>query len=204
MTTPLATLQDVKTYAAITSANLDTVINQLLPTSLVAIGAYCNRIFQSQQMTEYRDGNDASRMLLVNYPITSFQSLTIDGITIPASVNLGPGYFFAGRALVLRGYKFTRGLRNVVIQYTGGYGDASGVNGADLAPWPSDLKMAYMMYVVTRMKERERLGVGSMSLAGQSVTFDATSGTSGGSQGIPSAAKLILDNYANTVPESGE
>ena len=141
-------------------------------------------------------------MQTVGYPITAFSSLNIDGRNIPASVNGSFGYIFVpnGRMLILKGCSFSRGDRNVVMSYTAGYGDAGG-----LAPWPDDLKMALLMYVTTRFKERDRLGVGSKSLAGESITFtDGPSGTSSSSGGIPSAARDVLFNYLNVLPESGQ
>lgn len=207
MSTPICTVEDVKTYNGTTSNNLDPLILSLIPSCLRAIGEFCNRNFSYSPVTEYRDGNDASRMTMSNYPIVSFTSLSIDDITIPKSTGINIAGWFVppfSRIVVLRGYKFTRGIRNCVFNFTSGYGDASGVSSADLSPWPEELKLALMMFITTRIKERDRLGIGSKSLAGESVTFvDATSGTSGSSQGIPIAARIILENYTNTVPESG-
>ena len=201
--TTLATVDDFKIYAGITTANTDALITMLLASSLTMLSNYCNRALQSAQYTEYRDGNDSSRMLVAaGYPLTAFSSLSIDGRVIPTSTNGSPGYFFVlgGRAVVLIGYKFTRGYRNIVMTYTGGYGDDN-----DVLPWPADLNLALMMCVQTRLKERDRLGVGSKSLAGESITFtDSGSGTSGQSGGIPAGAATILKNYMNTVPENGQ
>lgn len=200
--TPICTVQDIKALGGITSTANDALLTALLVQCLQAIGAFCNRTFNSRDIIEYRDGNDSTRMLLANYPITAVASLTIDGVSIPPSVNNGPGYWFpqGGRALMLRNYAFTRGQRNVVIDLTAGYGDAAGV-----APWPDDLKLALQMYVLTRFNERTRLGIGSKGLAGESITFtDSPSGTSSSSGGIPSAAKDILFNYLNVLPESGQ
>jgi hypothetical protein len=207
MSTPIATIDDIKNYAGIQKTNQDAVISLLLGPSLVAIGNFCNRHFPSAQVTEYRDGNDAANMTLVNYPVTLFKSLTINDTVIPQSTGANVAGWFVplgGRRVTLRGYTFTRGNRNVVMTFNAGYGDADGLNGAALQPYPDDLKLAFIMYLVTRLNERERLGVGSKSLAGESVTYtDATSGTSGGSQGIPSAARIILESYINTIPETG-
>lgn len=204
--TPINTLADIKTFAGITDMNKDAVITSLLDPCLMAIGNFCNRTFQSQNVSEYRDGNSAARMLMANYPITQLTSLIIDGVTIPLAFGSN-GYTVIpkSRTIILTGYKFTRGLRNVQVQMTAGFGDGSGQGGADICPWPSDLKLAHAMYVVTRLNERSRLGIGSKTLAAESVTFtDGPSGTSSGSQGIPAAARVILENYMNTVPETGQ
>lgn len=198
---PITTVAEFKDYAGITSVNQDALIASLIEPCTAAIGAYCNRPFSSASVTEYRDGNGSTRMQLAHYPITNFGSLFIDGREIPKAVGGGAGYVAVpgSRVLVLIGYRFTQGVRNVVASFVAGYGDEAGV-----APWPDDLKMAAHLYMLTRIRERERIGVGSKALAGESVSFvDATSGTSGRSGGVPSAAAGILKNYANTVPETG-
>lgn len=199
---PIITIDEIKTYAAITTNNQDALLKSLIPSCLAAIGSFCNRVFANRTVTEYRDGNGSNRMQLANYPVTSFTTLSIDGRNIPASVNGGAGYIvYPGtRRIMLNGYSFSQGNRNVILTFKAGFGDD-----ADVCPWPDDLKLALIMFVVTRSKERDRLGVGSKGLAGESISFtDATSGTSGSSQGIPSAARIILENYLNTVPENGQ
>jgi hypothetical protein len=199
----ICTIDDVKNFAGITSTNSDVVLQMLLADSLQAIGSFCNRNFVSQPYVEYRDGNDATKILTANYPLTAVASVMVDGVLIPQQTAPGlNGWFYipGSRRIVLVGYKFSRGDRNVILTYTAGFGDAGNV-----APWPADLQMALIMYIVTRYKERERLGVGSKSLAGESVTFtDGPSGTSSSSGGIPSAARGVLFNYMNTVPETGQ
>lgn len=205
MTTPIATLAEIKEFGSL-SNNLDSLITALMPDCLLAIGNFCNRVFESTTTTEYRDGNESARMLLANYPIAKVTRVQVDQSTIAVAANGSNGYFFVpkGRALILTGFRFTRGLRNIQIDLTAGYGDALGPAGADICPWPADLKLAFLMYITTRVRERARLGIGSQSLAGQSVTFtDGPYGTSSGSQGIPAAARTILENYVNTVPETG-
>lgn len=192
------TVDDVKSFSGEAANNKDGLIASLIDAVLPAFEGFCNRPLDEQTATEYRDGNDASRMLLVHYPISDVSSVIIDGIAIPKSTGANvAGYFspVGGRAVMLRGYKFTRGYRNVQITVTAGYGN--------FFPWPADIKLACNLWVTTRMRERSRLGVGSQSLAGQTITYDAASGTSNSSEGMPSAARSILNNYTNTLPESG-
>lgn len=192
----ILSLVDYKTYTGSTSVGSDDVLNQLLTATVGAVGDYCNRDFVLSTRVEYRDGNDTSRMMLANYPIVSVASVTIDGRDVPRSVGGGVGYDFTtgGRIVWMKGYSFTRGIRNVVITLNAGY---------DATTMPAELKSAMYAYTLARHKERDRIGVGSKSLAGESVTFDAGSGTSGRSEGIPAAAKSVFSNYLNTIPESG-
>ncbi|MBV8060598.1 MAG: hypothetical protein JO253_03620 [Alphaproteobacteria bacterium] len=217
MTTALVTLSDVKLYKGIanTDTTYDALITALIPECLAAMNSYCSRNFASQAYQEIRDGNNKQTITAVGYPITAVSSVFINGTNIaagnwnlngvPVGGNATPtnGFLFSvgSRRISLYGYQFTQGVQNVVLNYTGGYGDASGQGGADLAPWPQDLKMAICMYIWTRINERARLGIGSKSLAGESITYDAGSGTSAQSKGIPAAAMAILDAYRNVVPE---
>lgn len=202
MTVGLVSLAEVKSYmGSVNNPNNDDLLRLLIPTSLVAIGNYCNRNFVSGCQSEWRNGNGSKKITLVKYPVTSVNSLSINGKNIPVSIGGSPGYFFVpnGRVIVLVGCEFTQGERNVVINYEAGYGDDAG-----LAPWPDDLKLALIMYVVTRYNEKSHLGIGSKALGTETIAFTSgPTGTSGASAGIPSAASNILKNYINFVPESG-
>lgn len=197
MTTPITTVAAFKAYAGITGSNQDALIASMIDPCLKAIGNFCNRNFASRTITELRDGNNASRMMLANYPITQITSVIIDDIILSASDYIAP---LGSRTLVLKDRKFTRGMLNVQITLLAGYGDASGVAGVDINPWPSDLVLAQHLYMLIRIRERERIGAASKSLAGESISYDDGSGSV---PGIPKAAVTILDNYLNTVPESG-
>ena len=202
-TTPITTVDAFKAYAGITNTNQDALIVTMIPQAQMALGNFCNRDFASETVTEYRDGNGSRRMLMAHYPLTAVSAVYVDGVSIPLSPNppVGAGYSFPplGRAIYMQNYAFNMGMRNCVITLTAGYGDAG-----NLAPWPVDLVLACHMYIQTRLQERTRLGVGSKTLAGEAITYaDAGSGTNGSSQGIPAAARLILENYINTVPENG-
>ncbi len=194
---PLITLDEVKNYMGKSSSNnnSDQALLMLIDAVVPAFEGFCNRRLATREATSYRDGNGAARMSLTSYPLSNVVSVVIDKRTLNASE-----YFWSigGRSIVLTGGRFTQGMRNVQIDYVAGFGDDANLN-----PWPSDLKVAACMWVTTRIKERERLGIGSQSLAGQTVTYDGTSGTNQASEGMPAAARSILSNYYNFVPESG-
>ena len=204
MSNAFAALADVKSFIGVTSANADSLLQSLLDSSVTAFASYCNKdSFFNTTYTAYRDGNGGTKMIMVNSPITSVASVVIDGTAILPAVNGGTGYSFApgGRLVWLNGYRFNRGIRNCVITYTAGYNDA-----AKLYPLPGDLGLACKMYVAMRYREKDRLGIGSRSLAGESVSYTDghTTGNTAGlnPSGMPPAAMNILENYMNMVPES--
>ena len=205
MVQAITTTAEIKTLGGITSSNNDALISALLAQTLTAIGEFCNRNFISSTFTEYRDGNGSTRMLLANYPILSITSVTVDDVALPQ----GAGVLTAGwvgnrgtRALLLRGgHSFTKGQRNVVITGTSGYGD----DGA-LILWPSDLKHAVQIIVLTRLNERTTYGINNKSLAGESIDYGDSASASSSSRknpGFPAAARVVLANYQNVVPETG-
>ena len=81
--------------------------------------------------TELRDGVGNQALTLRNWPVVAITSLTIDGVTIPASTSTtSSGYTLttwdgtsAGvpQELTLRGYSFCRGQNNIQIVYEAGY-----------------------------------------------------------------------------------
>lgn len=207
MTTPLAVLNDLKTYLSkpLTSSPDDTLLTLVLGYSMTAMNSYLNRNLAYSAYSELRDGNGNQKMQVVGYPILTFTSLVITQecgwewgpITIPPSTNSQAGYLISGRSVILRGYKFSRGNRNVAMSYTGGYGDAMGPSGSDVNPWPQDLKMAVLMIATQRFREISRLGSNSRMIGTESVTYDNAN------SGIPAGALTILSNYRNVVPETG-
>lgn len=201
MANDMTTLAEVKAYCGVQSANADAVLQSLLDAAAPAFAAYCNLgSFFSRSYNAMRDGTGSDRLVLANMPVTDVSSVSIDGQTIPKSVNGGAGYDFVlgGRLVFLRGYRFTMGTRNVKITYTAGFNDVG-----NLYPLPDDLSIACKMYVSARYRERDKLGIGSKSLAGESVSYsDSKIGGSGSSTGgMPAAAANILENYMNYVPE---
>ena len=202
MTRALATLQEVQAYADV-SGN-EVVLKLLMAGALVAMGAFTDRNLGSLARVDIRDGNGSNQMTLAQYPITAGTSMKIDGETVPVSTGVDvAGYYVSGeRVLKLRGrFGFVKGDGNVEISYVGGYGDQSGSGGADLAPWPDDVKLAYLATVATWFKRRKFQGITSKSLAGESVSVgDSGAGMAGSAQPLPGEARLILESYRNVVP----
>lgn len=190
----LTTLAAVKTFAGQPGNASDAVLQPLVDGASVALGNYLNRALDEHAFTEYRNGTGSAMLSLANYPIVSISSIFIDGIALAA----GDFSAFPGtRVIVLKnGRVFRRDMRNVQIIGVAGYGGA--------IAWPSDLQLAAHYWILARFNERSRIGVGSKSLAGESISYSGPDPAVGSaSTGMPAAAKTILSNYANVVPETG-
>lgn len=109
-------------------ADLDKIITGVS----AAMQSYASRNFVSQAYAVALDGHGGDRVSLPNTPITVVASLSIDGVTIqPAASALAFGFLFSETQVLLRGYRFCRGVQNVALAYTAGF-----------ATIPSDLRRA--------------------------------------------------------------
>ena len=166
--------------------NDDIVLAKLIKSATQTILNYISRDdIPADDYTETRSGNGSGqkRIQVVNTPINSVASVTIDGVAIPASTDFGsPGYIYDKESIVLAGYEFAKGLDNVVIAYNGGF-----------ASIPDDIAQVCVELVALRNSSRTRIGHQSKSLAGETVSFITDD--------LTSAMKGILNQgYRRVVP----
>lgn len=178
----LTTLGNAKAWLSLTSATDDALLTRLIQAASGLIESYCNRQFASQSYTETRDGNGRPILLLGNYPISAVSSVSVNGRPIPQAGAFGvPGYRFNSDSILLTGYLFERGLKNIDISYTAG-----------LATIPPEIEQACIELVALRYKERDRIGHVSKSLAGETVTFFVGD--------MPASVKTTLGQYKRVAP----
>ena len=137
----------------------------------------------SATYVETLDGNAGDRVVLKQYPITAVSSVVVDGYQLPVSTAYNiPGYQFDDIGVYLIGYLFTRARRNVQISYVAGYTSV-----------PTDLEQAVLDICAQRYRERDRIGLVSKGLAGETTTF---------SQKDVSAGSLtVLQYYQRCFPQ---
>lgn len=161
----LVTLSDVKNYMGITDNTMDTLLSALISAaSQFAINS-CGRDFTLQTYTnEAYDGTGGSIMLLNQMPVVSVASVIVDGVTIsPASGISNAGFKYDKNAVYLVGCfggGFTNGLQNVYITYTAGYN-----------PIPMDLQYAVIELIAKKYRDKQKPGVGSRHIAGESIVY---------------------------------
>lgn len=129
---------DSTSFGAYTSGGLvalsDTLMQRLISACSAYVQRWTDRTFRNLPYVETRDGTGGYVLPLINYPITSVTSVTIDGVAVPVAPALGTqqvvtvgffggpgGYLFDMNRLIVRGFKFWRGLQNVQVSYAGGY-----------------------------------------------------------------------------------
>ncbi len=125
---------DTFQFAPYTSGGFASISDALLARLISSVSAYIqswlNRTIRNLPYSEVRSGIGQPTMMLKNFPVTSVAALSIDGITVPARANLGPGsgstaswagYTFDDVRLMLTGWNFCRGFNNVAVNYAAGF-----------------------------------------------------------------------------------
>ena len=181
----LTTLANVKAYLSppLTATADDALLARLITASSQFIQSWLNRIIAVASYSDTRSGSGGMRLFLRNRPVLSVTSVTIDGAAIPAS---GPtpnaaGYLFDDSSVYLIGYWFTKGVQNVIVQYSAGY-----------AATPPEIEQACIALTALRYKERDRIGQASKSVAGEVISFQQ--------KDMPADVATLLDQYRNVVP----
>lgn len=139
------------------------LIQRLITNASGFIHSWLNRFIPLADYEDIRDGMNSHELLFANFPVLSVSSVNIDNVNIPpATTTISPGYAFEEMRLVLRAYRFSRGLQNVVIRYTAGY-----------ATIPADINQACIELVTQRYRERSRVGVKQETIVGvDSYTYN--------------------------------
>ena len=140
------------------------------------IEAWLNRSVSLANYVENHNGNGAQVMMLDNYPISSVNALTVDGITIPPRPPLGAnyggaytfngspgGYVFDDDSIMISGGCFTRGMQNVTVSYTAGY-----------ATTPPFIEQAAIDTIGDFFRYIDRIGKTSQAIETQSTQFTNT------------------------------
>ena len=179
----LTTLANVKAWMAVSGNADDVLLARLITAASAYIESWLNRRFAIATYSELRDGSGADSICVKNYPITSVQNVTINGVPIvAASGPQGMGYLIndSGTAICLRGYAFLRDRFNVSLTYTAGF-----------SAIPPDVEQACIDLVSLRYKERDRIGQISKSLAGETVAFSQ--------KDLSEATRTLLNNYKRVI-----
>lgn len=177
----LTTLVDVKAWMGITVTDQDAVLTRLISAASNYIQSWLNRDLLAADYTERFNGTGTASLMLTNYPVLSVTSVKINGLTIPAGSDSADGYFFDSDGLYLRGYRFERGVSNVLVSYRGGFETI-----------PAELAQATIELVSLRHKERDRIGIVSKGLAGETITYSQRDFTA--------SIKTVLTQFKRVTP----
>lgn len=163
----LCTLADIKAWLPNQGNNDDVTLQSLITNASLQVLQYIDRphILASTlgALTENYDGNDSDRLLPHQFPIIAVTGVNIDGVAVQQSTGpTTPGFLWDSRRVLLRGFRFCRGVQNIQLSYTAGY---AGV--------PLDLKQAAVEAFALAYRQRVRIGEKSNSMGGQmTISYD--------------------------------
>ncbi|MEI8032776.1 MAG: head-tail connector protein [Chlorobiaceae bacterium] len=156
----LASIDDVKTFVNITTDGDDELLNSLITAESAFILSWIGRSFETQSYTDLFGGNGGTEHVFRSYPVVSVSSLTIDGVSVPEAATIqDSGYMVYDNRLLLFGYQFAWGSWNCQLIYTAGQ------------TVPEDVRQACVELVGYRYKNRERIGLASKGIAGETTAY---------------------------------
>lgn len=128
----------------------DDALERLINRASAAIEGWCRRSLRAPaEAATYRfDGDGGCRLLLPEWPVASFDSLTVDGQAIAARETVfGTGYVLRERegTVLLVGHRFADGTQNVEVQARLGYDAALAESEPRHAAALADLEQACLM-----------------------------------------------------------
>jgi hypothetical protein len=183
----LTTLADVKAWLQTGQSAFpvtdDALLARLVTAASQYIQSWLNRPIALADYLERRDGTGGEVLQFACFPVTNVLSLTIDGQEIsPATPPHAAGYAFTQTQLLVRGYRFTRGVANVVVSYTAGH-----------PATPPDIAQACIELAALRYRERTRIGEVSRSLgSAETVAYSQ--------KDLSDAIKTLLRQYRTVIP----
>lgn len=173
----LVKLAAVKSWLNLKLTEFDADLARLISGCSAAMQRYMERTIGQQDYHHRMNGPGAEFITVPNYPIARVSTVTVDGVAMPKS-----GVSFDGRVIYLAGgQRFARGRMNVELRYTAGF---------DVVP--PDLVQACIDTVSLRWRERDRIGMSSKGLAGETTTFTLAD--------FPKQVITLMDSYKNRVP----
>lgn len=181
----LTTLAKLKEYLGIKTDTSDPLLERMLTEASQYIQSWLNRNLNLTDYVELRDGTNGLALSTRQYPIKTVSKLMIDGVEVPhASAVLGAGFRFDEERIVLNGSRFNRGFQNVEITYSAGYETI-----------PPEIEQAVIDMASNAYKAKDRVGLQSKSIGGETITFSNTSG------GMSNSVLTILNNYKQVAPQ---
>jgi hypothetical protein len=178
----LCIVAEIKAWLPNQGNNDDVTLQSLISNASLQVLQYIDRphILASVlgPLTEIYDGNDSDRLLPHQFPIIAVSAVSIDNVPIPQAISpVAAGFLWDARRILLRGFRFTRGVQNVQLSYTAGYSSV-----------PLDLKQAAIEAFALTYRQRVRIGEKSNSMSGQiTIAFDMSD--------VPPRSMSVFNQY---------
>lgn len=191
----LISLASLKSYLGITVTTWDTFLESCVDAATAQAELYTARKLKARDYSydsadeaydadnAVIDGNGLDRIAVPQYPIVSLTTLLVDGVEIDARATVYESGYVLDKAagiVMLAGYLFTAGLRNIELVYNAGYSTV-----------PDDLEQAVIEQAAILYKESSvggaLLGVASKQLPDGSISY--------ATRDLLPTVKMVLERY---------
>lgn len=159
----MLSLEEAKIWLDYTGSDRDVLITTLIESVQALLESFCDRHFSFDSYTEYYDGLGFNYVLLDQYPVQDITGVWDDTNreftdVMKIESTSYTVYKNIGMIMLTDGSVFTKGYRNVKVEYTAGYTEI-----------PADLKMIAGEIIVKKWKNiiDHRVGISSVSSAGE-------------------------------------
>lgn len=174
-------VETVKEWLSIEDNTDDAMLGRLISAVSAWVEKYVGRTILEDDYDEYYTCQGERSIELHNYPVTAVDLVEVDGEEVDESTEYGtPGWVLDGSTLRYNGGTFSfRGnsySKNVHVEYSAGY-----------TTTPYDLEQAVIHLVSLRYRERDRIGMRSKILAGETIQFSTWD--------LPPDVRQVLDSY---------
>ena len=177
-----ASVEDVKSYIGLTTDADDVLLSSIIASVETFIESWSNRTFTVTPQIDIFSGGGGQEHVFSYWPVVSVSNVSIDGQSIPVAATINDsGYMCYEDRLLLFGYNFGWGKRSCVVQYSAGW-----------AVIPPDIQQACIEMTAISYKERDRIGLNSKSLAGETTAYNT--------KALTDHVKSILNQYKRVVP----
>lgn len=142
----LTTVERLRGHLRLEDQSDDELLATLVSVASAWAKVQIDRDVVAADYTDTVSGDGGSEVVLREYPVLSVASVTVDGAAIPQRT-AGDGWELddpKSGVLVLVGYRFTRGFRNVVVAYRAGWETV-----------PDDLAQAVLEEAALRYRDRD-------------------------------------------------
>ena len=149
----LTTVQNALAWLELTSDGQgDQPLQRTISAVSAAIQVWLGYQVAQASYDRWMSGGGTRMLMLPDRPVTAVSLVNICGMDIPLSSGaLSPGFLFTDRAVVLRYWRFERGLLNVHVQYTAGW-----------ATTPPDIEQACLTWLSLLQDQQGTGGSGDL------------------------------------------
>ena len=195
----ILSIYELKAALKLQETEKEELLEGLINSASDFIEGSLNRRLKTQTYTAVRFDGTGSKYLFPEFPVTTLTSVVLDETTqtlwLPGDSGEpkdkdvilldGPDPKW-GRWALYRDLKWTKGMLNIKMTYTAGYGATTPAN---MPAMPEDLKQACI--IIARhwyyLQDRQRQGLYSRRMSGESVSYVQTS--------LPREAVPLLNRY---------